>query len=159
MENPFQKITNDLSEIKYLISNLNLVQTKEEPEADIIEIKAAGKIVNLAPATIYNKVNKKEIPHFKKGKKLFFSKAALIAWIKEGKKSTVSEIAEEVNETLSKYKKCARNLKDNRPSLPERVKIFTSTAELADQTPEEASEDAADIHYNVYKDDLNKNIV
>ena len=85
MENPFQKITNDLSEIKYLISNLNLVQTKEEPEADIIEINAAGKIVNLAPATIYNKVNKKEIPHFKKGKKLFFSKAALIAWIKEGK--------------------------------------------------------------------------
>lgn len=159
MENPFQTITNDLSEIKYLLSKLNLVQTKEEPEADIINIKEAAKILDLAPATIYNKVNKKEIPHFKIGKKLYFSKAAIIALIKKGKKSTVSEIAEEVNETLSKYKKCVKDLKDNRPSLTERVKIFTSTAALADQTPEEASEEAGNIHYNVFKDDLNKNIV
>jgi hypothetical protein len=47
VENPFQTITNELSEIKDLISKLNLVQTKEEPEADIIEINAASKIVNL----------------------------------------------------------------------------------------------------------------
>lgn len=162
--NPFQSITNDLSEIKYLISKLNLVQTKEEPEADIINIKEAAKILDLTSATIYNKVNKKEIPYFKIGKKLYFSKAAIIALIKEGKKSTVSEIKEEVNETLSKYKKYKKYVqispdKDTRPTLPERVKIFTATAALAGQTPEEASEEASNIHYNVYKDDLNKSIV
>ncbi len=104
MENPFQEISNDLNEIKLLISKLNLVPPKGEPEADIISIKQAAKILNLAPATIYNKVNKKEIPHFKKGKRLYFSKANLIAWLKEGKKSTLSEIEEEVYETLSKQK-------------------------------------------------------
>lgn len=105
MENPFETITNDLQEIKYLISKLHLVKTKEEPEADIINLKQAAKILNLSPATIYNKVNKKEIPYSKKGKRLYFSKTNLIAWIKEGKKPTLSEIKEEVYETLSKQKK------------------------------------------------------
>jgi hypothetical protein len=60
---------------------------------------------------------------------------------------------------LSKYKKCVKDLKKDRPSLPQRVKLFTATAELDNQTPEEASEEAGNIHYNVFKDDLNKNIV
>jgi excisionase family DNA binding protein len=143
---------------------MNLVQTKEEPEADIIILQGAAKILNLAPATIYNKVNRKEIPHFKKGKKLYFSKSALIAWLKEGKKLTVTEIKEEVNETLSKHKKYKKYIqiipdKDNRPSLPQRVKLFTKTADLDDQTPEEASKEAGDIHYHISKDELNKDNV
>jgi hypothetical protein len=48
MENPFQVITNDLNEIKYLISK-NLVQTKEEPEADILNVQEAAKLLNLQP--------------------------------------------------------------------------------------------------------------
>jgi len=162
--NPFQKITNDLNEIKYLILKLNLVQTKEEPEADILNVQEASKLLNLATATIYNKVNKKEIPHFKKGKKLYFSKTGIIAWLKEGKKLTVSEIKEEVNETLSKYKKYKKYIqiipdKDNRPSLPERVKLFTKTADLDDQTPEEASKEAGDLHYDISNNELDKDIV
>jgi excisionase family DNA binding protein len=159
MENPFQVFKNDLNEIKYLISKLNLVQTKEEPEADILNVQEAAKLLNLAPATIYNKVNKKEIPHFKKGKKLWFSKTGLIAWLKEGKKLTIIEIQKEAIETLSKQKKSEFKLKDNRPSLPERVKLFTKTADLEDQTPEEASKEAGDIHYHISKDELNKDNV
>jgi len=148
MENPFQSITNDLSEIKYLISKLSLVQPKEEPEADILNIKQAAKLLNLAPATLYNKVNKKEISHFKQGKRLYFSKAGLISWLKEGRKLTKTEITKEVNETLCNQKK------DKRYTLPERVKKFTKTADLENQTFEEASSEAGEIHFNINKKDL-----
>jgi excisionase family DNA binding protein len=125
-------------------------------------VKEAAKLLNLAPATIYNKVNKKEIPHFKKGKKLWFSKTGLIAWLKEGKKLTIIEIQKEAIETLSKHKKFKKYVQiipDNRPTLPERVKLFTKTADLEDQTPEEASKEAGDIHYHISKDELNKDNV
>lgn len=159
IQNPFQVITNDLSEIKDLILKLNLVQTKEEPEADILNVQEAAKLLNLAPATIYNKVNKKEISHFKKGKKLYFSKTGLIAWLKEGKKLTVSEIKEEAIEILCKQKKNLLYSKENKPSQAERVKLFTATAALDHLTPEEASKEAGDIHYHISKDELNKDNV
>lgn len=167
MENPFQTISNDLKEIKFLLSNLGLLQTKEEPEADITDLKGAAKILNNAPATIYNKVSRKEIPHFKKGKKLYFSKSGLITWLKEGKKLTLTEIENEVNETLYKQKKGIVSIhrkqtiskfdsKNNTFNLKERVKKFTDTAEIENQTPEEASEEAGQLHYIINEEELNK---
>ena len=65
-QNPFSKIDDQFEEIRNLISNLSKVHSKKEPEEDLVNLKGACKILNLAPGTIYNK--KKEIPHFKSGK-------------------------------------------------------------------------------------------
>ena len=148
LQNPFQSIANDLSEIKNLISNLHSVQTKVEPEEDITDVEGASKILKIAPGTIYNQI--KDIPHFKKGKRLYFSKERLISWIKEGKRRIKIEIIEDVNSII-----CKQNNKDY--TLPERVKIFTETAELATQTIEEAAEEAGQIHYDINKNQLKKN--
>jgi hypothetical protein len=64
-----------------LISKLNLVQTKEEPETDILNVEAS-KLLNLQPATIYNKVNKRNST-FQERQKLYFSKSGLIFWLKK----------------------------------------------------------------------------
>jgi hypothetical protein len=186
--NPFQEIINELREVKDLISKQNSVQVKEEPEADIIDVYGASKMIHLTPATIYNKVNRKEIPYFKTGGKLYFSKKALLLYIKEGRKKTLEEIRAEVNETICQQKKkpissedkrpslpervkrftatsdlenqtlieALKGSVDRRPTLPERVKRFTATSDLENQTPEEASKDAANLHFDIYTDELNK---
>ena len=153
LQNPFQLITNDLNEIKNLISNLYLVQTKPDPEEELTDLKGAAKFLKIAPGTIYNQI--KNIPHSKKGKRLYFSKKELISWIKEGKRHTISEIKEQVNQSLINQK----NVKPKKTTytLPERVKIFTETAELATQTIEEAAEEAGQIHYDINKNQLKKN--
>ena len=151
-QNPFDSINFRFDTLEALVLKLYTVQPKEEPEADILNIKQAAKLLNLAQGTIYNKVNRKEIPYFKKGKKIYFSKAGLIAWIKEGRKLIKIEIIEEVNKIICNQKK------DIRYTLPERIKKFTKTADLENQTFEEASSEAGEIHFNTYKDELKKDL-
>lgn len=105
MQNPFEQLDQRLERIEFFLSNLNSVQPTDQPEADLLNIDEAAQLLNLARATVYNLVSKKQIPVFKKGKRLYFSKAALLDWVQSGKKPTLEEIAEEVAETLSTLKK------------------------------------------------------
>ncbi len=80
-----------LSPIK--VSELtNLIQTSVETairsantqrpvESDITSIQGAADITNRTVGSLYQLTHKGEIPHFKRGNKLYFSKKALEAWI------------------------------------------------------------------------------
>lgn len=104
MQNPFELLERRLARIEQLLAALATEAPPEQPEADLLNIKQAADLLNLARATVYNLVSKKELPHFKKGKRLYFSKAALLNWIKEGKKPTLAEIQDQVSETLDQLK-------------------------------------------------------
>lgn len=58
---------------------------------DIAGIALAEEITGLARQTVYGLVSKRQIPHLKRGKKLYFSRQALEQWIADGKRPTVSE--------------------------------------------------------------------
>ena len=59
--------------------------TTTTPQSDIVFIDEASTITGLKKSTIYLKSSKKEIPHLKKGRKLYFKRSELINWIEEGK--------------------------------------------------------------------------
>jgi excisionase family DNA binding protein len=59
-------------------------------------IDEACLFLNLAKPTIYSLTSKRKIPFIKKGKKLYFKKMDLEAWLNEGKKKTFSEIEMEI---------------------------------------------------------------
>ena len=90
----YLKITN----IESLLSTK--VETTPEPE-DLLTIKQASKLITLSVPTIYGLVQRSSIPVSKQGKRLYFSKVELIAWIKQGRKKTLSEISSEVELYLS----------------------------------------------------------
>jgi len=73
------------SAVREVLQELDFLRDESNTISDIIDIDIAVKIVGLAKSTIYLKTSKKEIPHHKKGRKLYFKRSELINWIEEGK--------------------------------------------------------------------------
>ncbi|MCM4161721.1 helix-turn-helix domain-containing protein [Antarcticibacterium flavum] len=74
----------DLKKLASELYQLSKKEAEENNQEDILNAKQAAKLLDLSPATIYGKTHRNEIPFFKQGKKLLFSRAALINWLKKG---------------------------------------------------------------------------
>lgn len=70
-------------------------QEEKEREDEIGGIELAIEVTRLAKPTIYGLVSERRIPHSKRGKKLYFSRRELKEWVKEGRRKTQDEIADE----------------------------------------------------------------
>lgn len=97
MTNPFELLGEQINRVEMLLVELlrvchrdsNAVVLQEESTGGIM---LAVKITHLKKRTIYNLVNKRMIPHSKKGKRLYFDEKELREWIKSGKRMTLEEI-------------------------------------------------------------------
>jgi excisionase family DNA binding protein len=74
----------DLKKVAAEVYQLCKNDAEENTKEDILNVKGAAKLLDLSPATIYGKTHRNEIPYFKQGKKLLFSRAALVTWLKKG---------------------------------------------------------------------------
>lgn len=61
------------------------VKTKE-PESELLNFDEACDFLGIAKSTGYQRVNRSELPHFKKGRRLYFRKAELIDYIESGRR-------------------------------------------------------------------------
>jgi excisionase family DNA binding protein len=67
-------------------------------EPDIYDIRAASQYLGLALSTIYTMTSRREIPHFKRGRRLMFRRSELDQWVQEGKRKTKWEISQEIDD-------------------------------------------------------------
>ena len=106
MNNPFAEIEVRLSNIENLILDLKHQpkQVSTEQTEQLLTIQQASEFLNLSVPTLYGYVHRSEIPVMKKSKRLYFSKKELFAWVKTGRKKTVSEITAEADTYLKKKK-------------------------------------------------------
>ncbi len=77
----------------YFTENRNGEMVAETDEIGGIDL--AIEVTGLAKPTIYGLVSERKIPHSKQGKRLYFSRQDLLEWIKNGKRKTQDEIADE----------------------------------------------------------------
>jgi excisionase family DNA binding protein len=94
------KIEERLEKIEMILMEGNYI---EPCGKDLLSVNEASELINLTVSTLYSKVSRREIPVFKKGKRLYFSYAELQEWIKSGKKKTNEELFQEVR-TKSRIK-------------------------------------------------------
>ncbi|WP_298288101.1 helix-turn-helix domain-containing protein [uncultured Lutibacter sp.] len=94
------------AQIDILTISIESAKTAEKKN-DLLNIEEAAKFLNLSKSTLYNKVNKREIPHMKQGKRLYFSRMELISYIKSGKVLSDREIEEQTDNFLSNSKRSA----------------------------------------------------
>ncbi len=67
-------------------------QGQHSSYSDLLTIGQASEFLKLSVPTLYTKVSRGEIPVNKPGKRLYFSRDELSAWIKSGRKRTIEEI-------------------------------------------------------------------
>ena len=76
-------------------ARLKKILKDQRPEAapapvadEVFNTKQAASFLSLAEPTLYTLTSKRAIPCMKKGKRLYFSKAALVEWLKQGQRPT-----------------------------------------------------------------------
>jgi len=106
MTNPFEVISARLSNLESLVLDIKHGEHKLFPPTNpdatdrFLNIKEAAIFIKLSPATVYNLVMRREIPHMKHRQRLYFSEKELREWIEAGKVKTRKEIETEAIESL-----------------------------------------------------------
>lgn len=96
-------LTKEISELKRLLSEKPAQSA--EPAEQFLSIQEAAEFLSLTVPTMYSKVSKGELPVMKRSKRLYFSRAELLAYLKEGRKKSNSEIEQEAKAYLLNNKK------------------------------------------------------
>lgn len=103
-ENPFTILEQRLNRIESLLLQIKTSQqevSKTSLTTDkLLTVEQAANFLNLAVPTIYSKVQRKELPVCRRGKRLYFSEKELTEWVKEGRQRTSNEITEEAKSFL-----------------------------------------------------------
>lgn len=94
-------LVSEISELIEAVKSLQKEKTSQEVDK-LLSIQEAGELLSLTVPTMYNKVSKNEVPYMKRGKRLYFSKTDLMAYLKSGKNKLDAEIEQEVNNYLSR---------------------------------------------------------
>lgn len=104
MTNPFELIESRLNGIESLLQEIKLTAkaSQTEPEKDeLLTVQDAAKFLSLSVPTIYGLISKGELPVMKRSKRCYFSKAELLNYLKQGRKTTIQETAQKANEYLT----------------------------------------------------------
>jgi hypothetical protein len=89
MDNPFEAIDRRLNHVETLLMEI-LALVRNDNSAGVPEIggiELAQEITRLSRARLYALVSARQIPHAKRGNKLYFTHAELQAWVMAGKRS------------------------------------------------------------------------
>ena len=93
----FEQLPQAVSQLQDKLDNIERLLLSQnntpQPEEDrLLTIREAAEIIHLTVPTVYGLVQRSEVPVCKRGKRLYFSKQELVAWILSGRKKTISEI-------------------------------------------------------------------
>ncbi len=80
-------------------------QPATEQSEQLLTVQETAEFLHLSVQTVYGKVSRNEIPVMKRNKRLYFSKAELVDYLKGGRKKTNAEIEAEAEAFLSQRKK------------------------------------------------------
>ena len=67
----------------------------QQPPSEFIDITEASRVLNLTVPSIYSMVSRGQLPSSKRGKKLYFSREELSAYVRAGRRLTNEEIKQQ----------------------------------------------------------------
>lgn len=95
-------LSHQIEELKTIVKSKETIEINNKKIP--INIDEACGIIKKAKPTLYTLVRKRQIPHYKNGKKLYFYEEELLEWIAKGKRKTIQEIEEFASHSRRKYK-------------------------------------------------------
>lgn len=106
MENPFELLNERLLRIENLLENIvnkGSVSEAIEITPKVMTTKTVAAYLDLSLSGIYKLTSSRDIPHSKRGKRLYFDKTEIDKWILENKCLTNKDIQDLADEYLSKH--------------------------------------------------------
>jgi excisionase family DNA binding protein len=127
MKYTFEQLPEAISSLHEKVDNIKdlLIENQQgqhSHHSDLMTIGQAAGFINLSVPTLYTKVSRGEIPVNKRGKRLYFSRDELTAWIKSGRKITILEeiqtdIKKSGTDQLLNAREAAKLINYRRPTL------------------------------------------
>jgi len=105
MENPFELLNDRLKRIENLLENIynkDNVSNSIDVAPKIMTTHTVADYLNLSTSCIYKLTSTREIPHSKRGKRLYFDKNEIDKWVMENKCFTNKDINDLADDYLSK---------------------------------------------------------
>jgi excisionase family DNA binding protein len=89
------------------VREIQLKTYQQEPIAkdEFLNVQQVSDLLGLALATIYTLTCRKKIPYLKKGKKLYFKRSEIEAWLNSGKKAIGNEEQAHTSQLFLRNKK------------------------------------------------------
>ena len=76
---------------------INSMALEPKDDSGVFTMDETAKYLKISKPTLYGLTAKRIIPHYKRGKRLYFRKADMDEWIYKGKVKTDAEIKDEVS--------------------------------------------------------------
>ena len=76
---------------------------KEQPE--LLTVQETAAFLSLSVPTIYGLIHKGELPNLKQGKRCYFLKKDLLAYLEQGRRKSNAEIEKDAAAAFKKFKK------------------------------------------------------
>lgn len=92
MNNPFETLSTRLSNLETLALQILDKLSSDNTPAQVGGIELAQEVTRLSKPRLYALVSARGIPHSKRGNKLYFDRAELLAWVAAGRRGEVSTI-------------------------------------------------------------------
>lgn len=67
----------------------NGITNTHPPIEDLLDIDAAATLVKLKTSTIYALTSRRQIPHLKRGNRLYFLRHELLEWLLQGRREVI----------------------------------------------------------------------
>jgi excisionase family DNA binding protein len=85
-----------------IVKFMSVLPQESPDDPDVLDVAEAAKYLMIAKATLYKKVQRREVIHYKQGKRLYFHKKDLNVWIDKGRIKTQDEINEEAEQYIKR---------------------------------------------------------
>jgi len=94
MNNPFETLNARLTNLEALaLEALQLIRTSAAaPAPELGGIELAQQVTRLSKPRLYALVSARGIPHSKRGNKLYFNRAELLAWVAAGRRGEATAV-------------------------------------------------------------------
>ena len=93
-----EAVTQLLQEVAYIRNHLlNQSATTPEPmpypaENKFLTVTEVSQMLNLSTGAIYNMTSTRQIPFFKKGRRVYFDKKEIDEWIRQDRRKTIKQL-------------------------------------------------------------------
>lgn len=104
--NPFELLSREMKMyIKHFAAEILAAQGKTEVVNDILNIDECVALTRLSKSKLYQLTSKHEIPFFKQGSRVLFSRVKILAWLNQFDQMDIKSANESADEFMASKRK------------------------------------------------------